>query len=184
MGKTIDVAAFGCSFTYGIGVKESETYISKFSKKNNLDNYANFGMAGESIRHIADLYVACSRLWNIKKTIILLPTIYRSKLYGISDSTYHISTSTNAKHNSKIEKKQLKMFRDEDYAQIAIESLERIILSSEKYKIDYTIASYTQDTHNLLDILDIKHKIFKVKDKGNDGRHPGPLSHAQFASII
>lgn len=181
---TLDVAAFGCSFTFGVGVKEPETYISKFAKNNNLSNYANFGMPGESIRHIADLYVTCCRLWNIKKSVILLPSIYRSKLYGILDSTYHISTSANAKYHSKIEKRQLKTFRDEEYAQIAIESLERIILSSEKYKIDYTIASYMQDTHNVLEVLEVDYKKFAVIDKGNDGSHPGPLSHEKFASII
>ena len=74
--RPIDVVCFGCSFTYGSGVGDEDTWPYLLGKKLNL-SVGNFGTAGMSIHGCLKQTLYGLENYNANKIIILLPNFER-----------------------------------------------------------------------------------------------------------
>jgi hypothetical protein len=83
---SIDIAIFGCSFTFGVGLPAEKLWHKILSEKNNVSCY-NFAMPGASIEHVIKIFYIVSRYVKIKKAIFLLPD-YARQLMAVQ----HLST--------------------------------------------------------------------------------------------
>ena len=70
----IDLAVFGCSYTFGIGLPHHAIWYNQLDS--NLTTY-NFGQPGASIKVIADIFHIVSSHMKIKKAVFLLPNYTR-----------------------------------------------------------------------------------------------------------
>ena len=73
----IDLAVFGCSYTFGIGLPQNAIWYNQLGS--NLTTY-NFGQPGASIKAIADIFHIVSSHMKIKKAVFLLPNYTRSMI--------------------------------------------------------------------------------------------------------
>lgn len=74
--KEVDIAVFGCSFTFGIGMPEHLLWHSLLAKDLKV-SCANFGIAGASVKTIIDTFLIVSKHVKIKKAIFLFPPFMR-----------------------------------------------------------------------------------------------------------
>jgi len=83
-----DVVAFGCSFTFGIGVPEEYTWISLLSQKLGINNYVNLGHPGSSISKIVRVFKNYIKFYRPKLCIFLLPHMGREELFIDGNDKY------------------------------------------------------------------------------------------------
>ena len=75
----IDIAAYGCSFTYGLGLPEHMLYHTVLGKELNKP-VMNFGINGASVETITNVFLITSKHINIKHAVFLLPSLDRSQI--------------------------------------------------------------------------------------------------------
>lgn len=72
----LDIAAFGCSITFGQGMPAEMIWPTILGQSLNKSVY-NFGQPAASTRSILDIFLILSQHIKIKKAIFLFPTYYR-----------------------------------------------------------------------------------------------------------
>lgn len=196
----IDLAAFGCSYTFGLGLPEHTTWHKVLAKHNNISAY-NFGQPGASIKSITDMFHIVSNHVKIERAIFLLPTyirfliagqrVDRVKLFSFlpqskrtDDNLYGVNPDLFYKHIPDIE--FIRKMKDDVYA------IEHIA----KHKnIKLFISSWDRPTYDLLKIMDFKYaKLIEEwtcpkdpstqKDLARDKLHPGMSHHKYWAEEI
>ena len=123
--KEVDIAVFGCSFTFGVGLPSHMLWHSVLAKELGCTT-VNFGLPGASIKTAIDLFLIASKHINIKKAIFLLPSATRmqiAKKHPTLDETHLLSII--AGYDSKMS----------EYYQMSDSAIYRAIPDEEQYKI-------------------------------------------------
>jgi hypothetical protein len=202
MPSEIDLAAFGCSFTFGAGLPETALWHSLLGKKLNMST-ANFGLAGRSIATCVDVFLILSKHIKMKNAVFLLPSIDRlqiAKKHPDHDLVYHLATMLDFKSDVNLkfglDTKQL-------YRALPEEEIQKIC-KNQIYLLDYVakarginvyISSWENHTYDFLCKLDLQSiKIlpiwqapsieFAISDKARDMLHPGPKHHKKWFNKI
>lgn len=198
----VDLAAFGCSYTFGLGLPEYSVWHKLLAKNNNISAY-NFGQPGASIKSIADIFHIISNHVKIDKAIFLLPAytrflmagqrVDRVKLFSLlptksthtgDTSLFSINSDELYKHTPDIE--FIRKMKDDVYA---IEQL------AKHKNVKLFISSWDRPTYDLLKFMDFKYaKLIeewtcpkdpaKQKDLARDNLHPGMSHHKYWAEEI
>jgi len=204
MPNQIDLAAFGCSFTFGVGLPNQLIWPHLLAKELNL-SYLNFGVGGRSIATCVDLFLIVSKHIKIDKAVFLFPSIERlqiAKKYPDWDSNevFHLSVMGN------YESKENKFFELDEkiiYRALPIEEMKKIA-KNQIYLLEHMaklrnvkvyISSWDLETYYFLRLLDLEYvlvlppwmsgsKEFADKDKARDNMHPGPLHHEKWFNEI
>ena len=74
-----DIAAFGCSFTAGLGLPEDYLWHNLVASELQLTSL-NFGVSGASVKSIAELFLITSKHIQIKHAVFLLPSYNRMQI--------------------------------------------------------------------------------------------------------
>jgi hypothetical protein len=197
----IDLAAFGCSFTFGTGLPVDKLWHTLIGNKLNMTS-ANYGMPGASIKSIIDVALIISNHVNIKKAIFLLPTYNRIQIAKSNpniDEINYLSVIPN--HKSElckaygIEAELLaRSIPDEEMVKVMRDSLYLVdyIFKQRGIKAYYT--SWDPETYGFISKLELDSIVLPEwtsidasqasTDLARDKLHPGPKHHAQFVEKI
>lgn len=197
-----DLAAFGCSFTFGTGLAEHMLWHNILAKE--LDKTSvNFGLSSRSIQSIIDMFLIASKHIKIKNAILLLPSISRLQFAKMhpSDKTIHY-LNTCVDNRSEINK-IYGLDEDSIYCAIPEEEMYKIC-RNQLYLLDYIskergvtvyVSSWEQQTYDFVKQLDLESIqilprwystsiAFADSDKARDNHHPGPLHHLKWVNEI
>jgi hypothetical protein len=83
--KKQKVGFFGCSFTFGEGIKSEDTFVHKAAKNLDLE-YFNFGAPGSSVERVARTFSMATKLVDLDYAIITFPSHYR-QFYQAADAS-------------------------------------------------------------------------------------------------
>lgn len=199
--NTIDIAVFGCSFTFGTGLPENRLYHQILGERLNVPVY-NFGLPGVSIKSVVDNFLILSKHIKIKKSIFLFPIYQRTQITSYNDTKsdiFHISIMPNqnsillksygydSDHVFKAlpETELLKNMRDSIYL------LDKI---AEERSVSTFYSSWDIDTYRKICLMKLKGKILPewasknylhaTTDLARDKSHPGFTHHQNFADKI
>jgi hypothetical protein len=196
-----DLAAFGCSFTFGSGLPEHMLWHNMLSKKLNT-SCINFGQPSCSIESIVDIFLIASKHVTIKKAIFLLPNIDRLQIAKkLPDSNlvkyFNIMSSYSSVSNEFYE-----IYSDQIYRALPEEEIYKIC-KNQLYLLDYIakergiqvyISSWEPKTYNFIKQLNLESIIlplwespsleFAKSDLARDLKHPGYKHHELFANKI
>ena len=197
-----DLAAFGCSFTYGTGLADRMLWHSILAKDLNM-HVTNFGLPARSIATIVDVFLIVSKHIKIKHAVFLFPSISRlqiAKKHVQNDYIGYLNTCVDYK-SALNESYEL----NEDYIYRAIPEEEmHKICRNQVYLLEHMarlrgikvyISSWELETYNFLKKLNLNSAIllapwmsssieFANDDKARDGKHPGPKHHLKWANEI
>lgn len=199
--ESVDIAAFGCSFTFGLGLPENMLWHDIIGKNLN-QTVCNFGVAGASVKTIIDLFLIVSKHISIKKAIFLLPSMHRMQIA----KTDPLSTG-DVKYLSIIPgvKSELANFfgvdydgifkhiPDEEIYKINKEQIYVADLISNLRNVEVYYSSWDPHTYEFLEKLNLQYSkllpvwytpIDLVGDVGRDKSHPGQKHHSFFANNI
>lgn len=197
----VDIAVFGCSFTFGIGLPEKYLWHHILSDILNLKSL-NFGVPGTSAITAIELFLIVSKHINIKKAIFLMPSHNRlqiAKRHPITNEVNYIPVM--ATHNSNmcefygIDGRELFRYLPEEEL---LKQFKNIIYTAEYVSRDRNIETYysswDQNTYELLKNMDLYGKLLPNwksesmeqanSDLARDRLHPGPLHHQNWANQI
>lgn len=181
-----NIGFFGCSFTFGEGIKSEDTFVQMVG--NNLGyNAFNFGIGGSSQERILRTFMAAIRVIEFDIVIVTLPTPVR-QMY-VSDDAEIINLVP--MHNEEIYKKvgkQLTGLPDTYYYNKALTNINTFKMLADLKLIKLLIGSWDHPTVELT-----KHTMPSLalepfpnidKHEARDGMHPGPISQKTYASQI
>jgi hypothetical protein len=150
----------GCSFTYGTGVRQEETWPALIRQQFPEYNVHNFGSAGSSGDTIVRTLTNIGNLLNPKILLILWPEIFRFELYR----------SKNIDHTSALDGIcRPEMLIDSHF--IALRHKNKAMLDMLAARYNYTVINYSTRTMPV-----------QFSDRGRD-EHPGPTSHSNMAEL-
>lgn len=195
-----DMAAFGCSFTFGTGLPEHMIWHNILAKERN-ETCLNFGIGGASIKTITDVFCIVSKHIKIKKAIFLLPSIPRiqlAKKHPVSNEIDYLSVIPG--HDSKLckyydidshnfykylpEEEMYKITRDHIY-------LTELLASIRGIEVYYS--SWDPDTYAFLKQINFNHgkllpnwwtPLHLIGETARDKSHPGPAHHKYWSNRI
>jgi hypothetical protein len=199
--KELDFAAFGCSFTFGIGLPEHMLWHNIIAKKLSFTN-ANFGLPASSIESIIDVFLIMTKHIKIKNAAILLPPMSRlqiAKKHPEGDLINYINIIPNYNLTVgdlfKINQELIyRAIPEEEIYKICRNKLYLLDHIAQERGIKVYISSWEQSTYDLLKQLDLKSVIlpqwistskeFAESDLARDRKHPGPEHHKLFVDRI
>lgn len=177
---------FGCSFTFGEGIAEEETFADIVSYKCGL-NGLNFGIGGSSLDRIARTFAAAANVLDLEYAIFTLPA-WRRRMH-INEHGQIINLIPQWPHeNYKKISKQLTELDDEFYVTSSISTVEWIVSVAKLHNIKIILSSWDYPLTGVLKKMypDITIDPFpNIDDKcARDGMHPGTKSQAAHARQI
>ena len=196
-----DLAAFGCSFTFGLGLPNYMLWHDMLAKKLNTQ-CVNFGQPACSIESIVDIFLIASKHVTIKKAIFLLPSINRlqiAKKHPDCDLINYVNVMPD--YSSGVNE-LFGVSSDKVYRAIPEEEIYKIC-KNQLYLLDYIakergiqvyISSWEEETYDFVKQLDVESIIlprwespsleFANADLARDLKHPGPKHHELFADKV
>lgn len=184
------IAFFGCSFTFGIGVKKSIT--ESVQEKTGVE-CINLGSPGASSIVIIKTFISFIKLHPIKYAVITLPAIGRiyHPSYDKTTSSWSYSSIVPGyltPHNEKIYKTAYTFFTEDvsaaylyDYIQMA-----KTVATLSNTKIIWS--SWDLETLNFLKSIIDNQEPLPIGDLSvdiaRDNMHPGPMVVENWASNI
>lgn len=202
--ESIDIGAYGCSFTMGVGMPQEYLWHHILGKKLNLTSM-NFGIAGSSCKTAIDLFLITSNNIKIKHAIFLLPTYQRMQVAGDSlykDRNFYnhyslIPTTDNefAKLGGIDAKMLFKYTPDSELIKTLKNDLHLLDYVSKTKGQKIYLASWCADTYDLIKRCNLKNVIIlplwqslsqeqAESDLARDKKHPGIIHHTQWASMV
>ena len=201
--KEIDIAAFGCSFTFGTGLAEHMLWHNLLAKELNMLSF-NFGLPARSIESCVDSFLILSKHIRISNAIFLFPSLNRFQLAKENPDTkgevYYLNTTPTFKsalnesfginedylHRSMPEEETKNICKNQIYLLEHMAKLRNVIVY---------ISSWDLLTYNFLCELDLSYvKLLPVwksesleyanNDLARDKCHPGPKHHLKWMSEI
>jgi hypothetical protein len=154
------IFCLGCSFTYGIGVRQEETWPSLVQQRFPEYNVHNLGSAGSSGDTIVRTLTNIGKLLNPKILLILWPEVFRFELYKDTD-IYHTSALDGICGPE--------MVIDSHFISLRRKNKAMIDMLSKQY--NYSVIDYSTRSIPI-----------NFSDLGRDD-HPGPKSHANIAEL-
>lgn len=198
--ETVDIGAFGCSFTFGTGMPESGMWHYLLGKKQNKA-VANFGIAGVSANSVLDIFLIVSKHVKIKQAVFLLPSFQRFQIAKTNDSDNQIyCLNLIPNHNSKlcecygIDSNLIYKALPEE--QFLMEVRNKIYLAehiAQQRNIQLYFTTWDLKSYNFLKLLNLKyakllpewyHPVELGNDVARDGYHPGFKLNNFFADKI
>lgn len=195
-----DLAVFGCSFTFGLGLPKEMLWHNILAKELNL-SYLNFGMCGASIKSIIDVFCIVSKHIKIKRAIFLLPSLMRTQLaktHPSKDTVDYLSAIPG--HNSHLcnsygldTESYYKSLPEEELQKDAKEAVYLSEYIAQHRNIDIYYNSWDPDTQKLLKSMKLKNGVvvpdwwtpdYLQGDVARDKMHPGPNHHKYWANEI
>lgn len=196
--KEVDIAVFGCSFTFGVGLPQEMLWHSLLPKK-----ALNFGLPGASAKTALDLFLIVSKHIKIKKSIILLPSVDRMQIAKTNPNTNDIAyLSIIAGHRSKLAEHYkvdsdliYKAVPDEERHKIFVEQTYLSEYVAKHRDIELYYSSWDPVTYQLIKDMTLTHaKVLPEWSSGSrdlintdlarDKMHPGPQHHQIWADKI
>jgi len=203
--KHIDIAAFGCSYTFGVGLPSNSLWHKLLTKNTNLISY-NFGQPGASIGAITDTFNIVSNNVKIDKAVFLLPN-YMRDLIAFEEINKPWKKSFKLKsimpqlptlgylYNDIITEEHYKYTPECEFIRKmkdAIYLLEKIASIRD---IKVYISSWDHPTYELLQTMDLRYaRLLKEwtwpndetlnKDLARDSMHPGFLHHKYWIEQV
>jgi hypothetical protein len=199
--KETDIAVFGCSFTFGLGLPIEMIWHTILADRLNT-KVANYGVPGASIKTITDLAMIISNHTKINKAIFLLPTYSRmqvAKTSPFEDEVNYLSIIPN--HKSELCKKYeieaellVKSTPDEEMFKVLRDSVYLVDHIFKERNIKTYFSSWDPDTYEFLTYMDLQGVLLPdwtskgmqqaTTDLARDKLHPGPVHQQQFVDKI
>lgn len=197
----VDLAVFGCSFTFGVGLPNDYLWHDILSNKLGK-TCLNFGLPGGSATTAIELFLIVSKHIKIKTAIFLLPNYLRiqiAKKHPISNDINHLhlipSYSSQMCKYYKVDDSAIFKVLPED------EILKRfcdIVYLGDYIATDRNIncyySSWDTNTYGFLQNMDLNgivvdqwrslSKEQEENDLARDKKHPGPEHHQMFAETL
>jgi hypothetical protein len=201
---SIDIGAYGCSFTMGVGLPEDWLW-HKILAKNLNSTSLNFGIPGSSCKTACDLFLITSNNIQIKHAIILLPTYQRMQI-----ASENIVNKRNFYNHYS-----LLPTTPNEFARVAGIDAEMLfkytpdaelikLLKNDIYLVDYVartknmkvyMSSWCSETYNIIKNCKLKNIVVLPlwqsenkeqadRDLARDKMHPGLEHHTQWANLI
>lgn len=201
---TIRVAFFGCSFTFGVGLDETQTYhnlVKKNWKVPYVDVY-NLGYPGGSISKCVKFFKYLTNVCDIDIAIFLLPTHLRDE-YVVRTREKFIQYTNLIPNFELTDQMDLwenyyKVMDEDNLFYDTVKHIDLIEQIAKNKKVKCYYSSWDQLTYNMVsETLNDPTKMlpyFKFMENmyptekhmgfARDGIHPGPLSQMVFADEI
>ena len=199
---SIEIGAFGCSFTAGLGLPDNNLWHSLLASELQLTSL-NFGVSGASCKSIADLFLITSKHIQMKHAVFLLPSYNRMQI-GIkhmkrdmltnlslvpglkSELSYSYGLDVEMLYKYVPNDDQIKTFKNDMY-------LVDYVAKNRNIKVYFS--SWDRETHALLNKLTLKNSIVLPlwsseskeqadSDLARDRKHPGPIHHKQWVNSV
>jgi len=196
--ESVDVGAFGCSFTAGLGLPEHMLWHKLLST-----NSYNFGVSGASAKSVFDLFLITSNHVKIKNAVFLLPSLDRVQIAATNPLLSRISylsvlptlkselafihgVDSELVYKVLPEEELIKTFRNDAYLVDHI---------AKERGINLYMSTWDSLTYEILTQLKFKHCIVLPAwisesqeqadtDLARDRMHPGPIHHQQWVNKI
>lgn len=204
LSEHIDIAAFGCSYTFGVGLPIYGLWHKILTKDTNLLSY-NFGQPGASIAAIADIFNIVSNNVRMDKAIFLLPnyvrdlityeTVIKFKRYvelkSIIPRLHHLGLT----YQDIIHEAHYKYTPDAEFVRKMKDSVYLIETMAKIKNIKVYFSSWDRPTYELLQTMDLKYaKLIEEwtwpndktynEDLARDSMHPGLTHHKYWSEKI
>lgn len=198
-----DIAAFGCSFTFGSGMPKEKLWHNVLANMKNSSVY-NFGLPGRSIATIIDIFLIASKHIDMKSAVFLFPSFTRTQLAVINpilhDTINFIDTDVN--FQSKINEQfgidcdiVYRALTDVELFKIARNKIYLLNHIAKIRNIKVFISSWEEKTYNFFNQLDLDHITilprwqspsleYAESDLARDRLHPGINHHELWARAI
>ena len=183
-------AFFGCSFTFGIGVKTPFPMLIQ----NRYDNdtiIPNIGIPGGSAIAIIKSFVAFANIHPMSHAFISLPQIDRFHYSARCDDTWvfdQIVPNALDKKSPTVtsQKRILSMWMGDMSRAFTTDYIDWAESVAESKGIKIFWSSWDDETHKFIKPLVANNFEWPPNDdkKGRDGMHPSPLVHENVAQII
>lgn len=199
--KETDIAVFGCSFTFGLGLPIDMLWHTLLANRLN-SKVANYGIPGASAKTIADIALIISRHTKINKAIFLLPTYSRMQIAKSSpydDEVNYLSIIPNHKSELsriyEIEAELLtKATPDEEMFKVLRDSVYLVDYVFKQRNIKTYFSSWDPETYEFLTLMNLEGVLLPdwtskgmkqaTTDLARDKMHPGPIHQQQFVDKI
>lgn len=180
------IGFFGCSFTFGEGIHNDDTFVDIVSKKCNLNPF-NLGVGGAGIERVARTFSAAVRVIDFDFAVVTLPAWHRQ--LHVDELGQMINIIPGWPHSGFEKINELLTKADEDfYINHAISYITWIVDVAQSHNIKILLSSWDHPTNELTKILypDITLKPFpNIDDKcARDKMHPGTKSQKEHAKQI
>lgn len=197
-----DIAAFGCSFTFGSGLPEHMLWNKVLSDELGKTS-VNFGVPSASIETITDIFLIASTHIKMKSAIFLFPHHTRMQIAMKHPVTARIDyLNTDVSCTSVINRayglEPEYLYRGIPEEEMYKSCKNKIYLLEHIAKergIDVYVSSWSADTYELLKELELESATllpewaspsmeFADNDKARDNKHPGPKHHVLWVDKI
>lgn len=195
--KHIDIGAFGCSYTFGVGLPLNNLWHKLLTKNTDLLSY-NFGQPGASIGAITDIFNIVSNNVKIDKAVFLLPNYMRDLIafeevvkWKKSFKLKSIMPQLPAQgylYNDIITEQHYKYTPEWEFIRKMKDSIYLIEKIARMRDIKVYISSWDRRTYEMLEIMDLRYARLisewripndktLLDDVARDAMHPGFLLH-------
>ena len=180
------IGFFGCSFTFGEGIKQDETFVYQVANEFNLE-YFNFGAPGSSVERVARTFSMATDLVNLDYAVITFPSHFR-QFYQNNNSEI-INLIPGWPHSGYKDLVETLYTLDEEFFAIkAISHINWIHDIAKLNNIKILYSSWDHPLNELCKFLSPDNTIDpfpNIDDKcARDNMHPGPKSQAAHAEQI
>lgn len=197
--SNIDLAAYGCSFTFGQGLSNTDIWPHLVASELKY-TYYNFGQPAASIRSIANMFTVSINHVDINTALFLLPPYHRTSIAAKSKFSPVVSLVpvipnyiSNLERNFEVDSEQLyKALPDEELLAQFRDYLNLIIFVGKSKNIKMYFSSWDENTYKFMKKMNLGNMLLPVwtstqelmGEYARDGAHPGPKHHAYWASQI
>lgn len=195
----VDIAAYGCSFTFGQGLPIDEVWPNKLATQLNRTHY-NFGQPAANIRSIANMFTLSTSHVDATSAIFLLPPYHRTSIAAKSKFSEAISLIpiipgylSNLEKNFELDSEQLyKALTDEELITQFRDYLNLIVFVGKLRNIKMYFSSWDEVTYKFMRDMNLGDMLLPewtstqelLGEYARDGSHPGPKHHAHWTSQI
>ena len=197
-----DIAAFGCSFTFGSGLPDYMLWHQLLSDELGKTS-VNFGVPSASVESIIDIFLIASTHIKMKRAVFLLPNYTRmqiAKKHPVSDRIDYLNTDVSCISviNSAYGLESNYLYRgipEEEMYKICKNKIYLLEHIAKERGIDVYVSSWSADTYKFLEGLELEsitllpewsspYMAFAGEDKARDNKHPGPKHHKLWIDKI
>lgn len=180
------IGFFGCSFTFGEGIKQEDTFVDIVSKNFNLNPF-NFGVAGSGVERVAWTFSAATSVIDFNYAIITLPGWHRQLHIEKDGSMINLIPQWPPKGYEKLT--DLLTNVDEEYYVVrAATSINWMYDIAKHQGIKLIFSSWDHPQNEFCKLAFPENTINpfpNIDDKcARDNMHPGPKSQAAHAEQI
>lgn len=188
-----NIATFGCSATYGVGLPESATYSNLIASSLNKNLY-NFGAPGAGIGKMCRYFSITSDWFNYDTALFLFPSLHRIEHPTIDHENLIVGRNIMPSDETYSQLKSTFMYLDDEHFFVDLyRNLNHIlsIASAKNIKVYFSSWDYLTYDH-LVKYLGKDNKMLlpHFNDKripaslARDGKHSGGELHKNFADKV